>query len=243
MEVKQDSKRLRMIAGPNGSGKSTIINQLSSQFNTGVYLNADDLEKEFNEKGYINLDIYNLKDTDSFKSFVENHTLTVKALKSDSNVNLELSSNIIKNIGKMNSYKASIIVDFIRTQLIESSQKLTFETVMSHHSKIDFLNFANKLGYKSYLYFVGTDSVDINVKRVEERSKKGGHFVSPDKIRSRYLLSMGLLKDAIKSTYRTFIFDNSEKAPVLILEIFKGEEITFHHNEIPLWIDKYLFQK
>ncbi len=142
----------------------------------------------------------------------------------------------------MNSYKASIIVDFIRTQLIKSGQKLTFETVMSHYSKIEVLEFANTLGYKSYLYFVGTDSDEININRVEERTKKGGHFVPHDKIKSRYYSSMSLLKSAIKKTHRAFIFDNSEKKPILILEIFKGEEITYHHNEIPIWVDKYLFQ-
>lgn len=233
-----------MIAGPNGSGKSTIINSISSQFNTGIYLNADDIEKELKEKGEIDLNVYGIKEIESneFNLFSRNHTLTDKVAKTNFNIELELNSNIIKNIGEMNSYKASIIVDFIRTMLIQSGQKLTFETVMSHYSKIEVLKYANNLGYKNYLYFVGTDSDEINIKRVEERTKKGGHFVSPDKIRSRYISSMNLLKEAIKNTYRTFIFDNSEKEPILILEIFKAEDITYHHDEIPLWIDKYLLQ-
>ena len=200
-----------MIAGPNGSGKSTIINSLSSHFNTGIYLNADDIEKEFKEKGYIELNLYGLKEIENnqFNSFIKNHTLTYKALNTNFNVDLQLSSNMVKNIGEMNSYKASILVDFIRTILIETGQKITFETVMSHNSKIEVLKLANTLGYKSYLYFVGTDSEEININRVEERTKKGGHFVSADKIKSRYHSSMGLLKNAVKNTYRTFIFDRA----------------------------------
>lgn len=42
-QLYQKNHRLRMFAGPNGSGKSTIFNQISSSFDIGIYLNADDL--------------------------------------------------------------------------------------------------------------------------------------------------------------------------------------------------------
>jgi len=48
------------------------------------------------------------------------------------------------------------------------------------------------------------------------------------------------LKPAAQETYRTFLFDNSGSKPNLILEVFKGEEVTFYHDEIPHWVDKYL---
>ena len=37
--------RIRIIAGPNGSGKSTMIEKLRQNFECGIYLNTDDLEK------------------------------------------------------------------------------------------------------------------------------------------------------------------------------------------------------
>ena len=39
-------KRLRIIAGPNGSGKSSIIGKLRQKITLGVYVNADDIEKQ-----------------------------------------------------------------------------------------------------------------------------------------------------------------------------------------------------
>ena len=40
------AKRLRVFADPNGSGKSTLYKQISSQFNTGYFVNSDEIEQE-----------------------------------------------------------------------------------------------------------------------------------------------------------------------------------------------------
>jgi len=38
--------RLRIFAGPNGSGKSTLFESLSKKYDVGVFVNADNIEKE-----------------------------------------------------------------------------------------------------------------------------------------------------------------------------------------------------
>ncbi len=55
-------KRLRIFAGPNGSGKSTFIRNfpVSPQLRLGVYVNADDIEKELVETRQLNLATFNL---------------------------------------------------------------------------------------------------------------------------------------------------------------------------------------
>ena len=60
----------------------------------------------------------------------------------------------------------------------------SFETVMSHPSKIKELKKAKEKGYRIYLYFVCTDDAEINVNRVANRIEKGGHPVDVYKIRS-----------------------------------------------------------
>jgi predicted ABC-type ATPase len=40
---------------------------------------------------------------------------------------------------------------------------------MSHSSKLDMLKQAHTLGFKNYLYFISTESADINVRRVADR--------------------------------------------------------------------------
>lgn len=103
-----------------------------------------------------------------------------------------------------------------------------------------FLKETQQLGYKNYLYFISTESPLINIERVKQRVGLGGHFVLESKIKSRYFDSLKLLKDAVKYTYRTFVFDNSGKEAKLILEIYKGEEVFYNHPEIPKWVDEYL---
>lgn len=80
---------------------------------------------------------------------------------------------------------------------------------MSHSSKIDFLKASKKSNYKKYLYFIPTEDPIINVEKVKQRVSLGGHPVAENKIINRYHKSLENLKDAVKQTYRSFIFDKS----------------------------------
>ena len=51
--------RLRVFAGPNGSGKSTIQELLKPEW-IGVYINADDIEKQLGRTGTLDLGAHGL---------------------------------------------------------------------------------------------------------------------------------------------------------------------------------------
>jgi len=233
-----------VFAGPNGSGKTTIIKSLKEKIKFGIYLNADDIEVLLKEKNEIKLSDYDVECSETqFQKFIENHSLTKKLEDNNLILNLAFENNIIKNkAGRNLSYEASIIVDFIRQLLFEKGEQLSFETVMSHDSKISVLQNAMEMGYKNYLYFVSTEDVAININRVMVRVKGGGHNVPTEKIESRYDRSLKLLKEAVKYTYRTFIYDNSGTEAKLILDIFKGNEVTVRTSEIPSWVMNYLLK-
>jgi predicted ABC-type ATPase len=241
---KEISKRLRIFAGPNGSGKSTIIKEIQKIVTTGPYINADDIEKTSAEKGFINLGDYGLDSTEeSFNSFLKQSTLFYKAIQEGFEIGLSFSSNIIVIDKPTNSYAAALIAEYIRTLLIENEKTFSFETVMSHESKLKILQHAHKNGYKNYLYYISTESSDINVERVAARVEKGGHPVEENKIRERYIRSMNLLSSMIPYCYRSFIIDNSEEHFRLILEIEKGKRIKVIDDEIPVWVDSYILKK
>lgn len=238
------NKRLRMFAGPNGSGKSTVFNEIKTEYNLdlGVYLNADDIEIKLKRKESIHLADYNLSVEigSKFNDFISSHSLYKKAENDGYNIDLVFENGKILNpTNQTHSYEASILSDFLRQELIKSGQKLSFETVMSHPSKIETLKFSKENNYKNYLYFISTDNVEINKSRVIERVMNGGHPVPPNKIEERYYRSLLMLKDAIKSTYRTFVFDNSESKSRLILDIYKAKTVTYQSDSIPKWVDKY----
>lgn len=145
---------MRVFAGPNGSGKSTIFNQISSDFDIGVYVNSDEIEQQLIKNRFVQLNDFKIKiDRKSFNNYLRKHSLFVKAKEEGFNLELKITQNIIYPISeRINSYEAAFISDIIRMELIKSGIKFTYETVMSHHSKIETFELANKNQYKTYLY-------------------------------------------------------------------------------------------
>lgn len=238
-------RRLRIFAGPNGSGKSTIFDEISNRFDVGYYINPDLIEKEIKNKFSLDISHFGLSSisAETFLNFIENHSLKTKAETKGHRINMLLDGDKIKlNSDFKPSYEAALIADFLRHFLILKGSKLAFETVMSHKSKLEILDLASQNGYKNYLYFICTASPKINIDRVKSRVKKGGHFVDPEDIESRYYKTLSQLKAAVQRTYRTFVYDNSEKSSTLILEVFQGKEVTFHSEKIPAWVNEYLLK-
>jgi replicative DNA helicase len=107
------------------------------------------------------------------------------------------------------SKQAQQIADEQRNECIRASRSFSFETVMSHPSKIDILVRAKEAGYTVFLYFVGTDDPQTNIERVALRVAQGGHAVPDDKVLSRWRRTMALLQRAIRSSDHSYVFDNS----------------------------------
>jgi len=174
------------------------------------------------------------------QEFIHDHSLYTKASINGYPIKLFIKDSFVYTHNKItNSYETSLLVDFIRTILLDEGIKLTFETVMSHNSKIDILRKSKELGYKNYLYFICTDDVELNISRVRERVLEGGHDVPKEKIKKRYFNSLELLHKTVPYTHRSYIFDNSGDRSILILEIFNNE-IIIHSNYIPDWVDRWL---
>ena len=113
---------------------------------------------------------------------------------------------------------------------------------MSHTSKLEEIENANSIGYQCYLYFVCTDAFEINISRVINRVEKGGHPVSPEKIRERYQRTLENLFPATQLCHRSFLFDNSGETHTLIAELYKGEELILHTDSknLPKWFIDHL---
>ena len=126
---------------------------------------------------------------------------------------------------------------FIRSRLLDAGRSFSFETVMSHPGKITLLRDARALGFRTYLYFVATDNVELNVGRVGVRVQVGGHAVPEQKIRERYRRSLDLLPQAVRAADRAFLFDNSTEGHVLLAETTAGKiaEIHVKEDEMPSW--------
>ncbi|MCH4810000.1 zeta toxin family protein [Vreelandella neptunia] len=182
-------QRLRLIAGPNGSGKTTLTQFLiSKNIPLGQYLNPDDIAKH-----------------------IELSSVLERAAAA-----LSIEETLLDHVSKdFETYFAAISAQAIaiglRNDWLESGLSLTYESVMSHESHLNFVEKALNLGFEPYLYYICTSSPEINQARVAQRVSSGGHDVPTDKIISRYNASLSLLHEMIGKCRRAYFFDNSSE--------------------------------
>ena len=234
------TKRLRVFAGPNGSGKSTLFQVIKEKFNTGPFVNSDIIESYISQTGFINLSEYGLHltqaDLDHFFQQPASVTLLEKAQALGHSINIAVKENVIVDKSRdSHSYEASLITSFIRFHLMRKGISYSFESVMSHFSKLDEIALASGIGYKSYLYFVCLDDPLLNVSRVSNRVEKGGHAVPEEKIVQRYSRVLDLLLPAINLCDKSFLFGNSSaEGMTLIAKIDKRQlTILVDQDKIP----------
>jgi len=242
------TSRLRVFAGPNGSGKSTLFESFSKKYNAGIFLNADLLEKELATNGFIDVSEFNLNltqlDLDEFLKTKRGTSLIKKSVDDNHKIDITLKENIIVDIAKeTQSYEGALISSFLRHHLQEKKIDFCFETVMSHHSKIEEIKEAKQKGYKTYLYFICIDDPEVNVSRVENRVEKGGHNVSAEKISSRYYNTLNNLIEMIENVDKCYLFDNSGQEFKLIAKITNNQLlIEAEPIDLPNWFIEYVLK-
>lgn len=252
-----ETLRMRVFAGPNGSGKSTVIKKVRTEevngrsIDFGIYVNADDIAGQLKNKP-LSFRNYSIETSRSefqaiaLASGLINHHFNKKTFSHSytfTNNSIKLRNvTVVENL-------AQIIADFLRKKLLAEKKRFSFETVFSHPGKLDIMRQAANAGYKVYLYFVSTESPDINVERVAARHEDGGHDVPEDKIRSRYERSLNMLYEASQIAYQAFYFDNSvngaDAAMFAHFKKGKGGKVwdDIHEDMVPAWFQTYYSDK
>lgn len=257
MKRKAGELRLRVFAGPNGSGKSTIIEAIKNtkiggyKVDLGTYINADDIAQALLENRF-SFSKYNTKVSKKEIMYFAQYSglldkkFTATALDSMFSV----TKNSIKLLDDLFFQNlAQLVARLLRDRMLQERRRFSFETVFSHESNIDIMRRANDAGYKVYLYFVSTESPEINKYRVQVRVKHKGHAVPEGKIESRYYRSLGFLYEAAELAYQCYFFDNSiDDEPFRLINHFKrkGTEKnwdTKRKAEFTNWFLKYYWNK
>jgi predicted ABC-type ATPase len=249
-------RRFRVFAGPNGSGKSTIIRAVEGHkvngrpIDFGVYVNADDIGADLRNHTF-SFENYRLAHVTNgeFQSVVEQSGLI------NSDFPLDDFRHCYQFIGKRFRVPearyvermAQILANFMVKRLIDEGEKCSLETVFSHPSKLEMMQRASENGYKVYLYFVATESPEINIERVGSRVRSGGHDVPSDRIVARYYRSLGIIYEAAQAAYQCYFFDNSESEHRLVahFEVADGIKVwdELDSDTLPDWFIKYYVNK
>ncbi len=114
----------------------------------GVYINPDDIEKEISDRGFLDLDYYEVKtEEQEILDFFKRSPLLELADCLEEAQWLRFNDDKLSfhDVG-VNAYFASVAADFIRQKLIETSKSFTFETVMSFPDKVELLRKAQARG-------------------------------------------------------------------------------------------------
>jgi predicted ABC-type ATPase len=237
-----------MFAGPNGSGKSELKKYLPPAL-LGVYLNPDEIEQEIRKRSFFDFATFGLTTTaaEVLPFFIDSSFL-IAAGFGDACKRLSFTDGRLDFAElEINAYFASVLADFLRQKLLEQKASFTFETVMSHPGKVALLERAQKAGYRTYLYYIATDDPEINISRVRNRVKLGGHDVPEYLIVSRYKRSLDLLMEAIRHTNRAYVFDNSgdnkDMKQTWLAEITDGKVLELKANQIPAWFKRSVMDK
>lgn len=237
-----------MFAGPNGSGKSTLKDMLPPHL-LGHYVNPDDLERELRTTPRFSFARFGLAPPAEadFVGFFTGHPLAQRAGLAERFAHLRLIAGEADfgATAPIGSYHTSILADWLRREFLGQRQSFSFETVMSSPDKVELLRLAQESGFRTYLYFVATQSPEINIERVRYRVTQGGHDVPADRIRERYGRSLDLLYDALRHCNRAYLFDNSGADRIWVAELTPEGDLLMQAtpDQAPAWFFPAVLEK
>lgn len=157
-------------------------------------------------------------------------------------VNADEIAKKFGTIGKLESLKAQQEAQEQIAEYLSRGESFSFETVFSHESKIRLIENAQELGYLVILYVINPGNSNLNIIRVQERVKKGGHDVPIDKILSRISRTLENLKNALPLVDGFFIINSSGAAGTrFLIEVSKAPERELKiHGELSDWVKELL---
>ncbi len=114
----------------------------------------------------------------------------------------------------------------------------TTETTLSSQIIFKQIERAKSFGFEIHSFFVGLLDVDLHILRVQERVRRGGHFISEHDIRRRYERSLRNLPKLIQLSDYTSVIDNTFSPTQLLA--FEAERVVFQHQPLPNWVTENL---
>jgi predicted ABC-type ATPase len=141
--------------------------------------------------------------------------------------------------------KAATRAAEMREECLHAGKSMVVETVLSKEDKVVFLQKAQDRGFFVRVFFIGTDTPEINAARVVRRMIEGGHNVPINKIIARYFRSMRLCVAAGLIADRLYVHDNSfnGKEPALLFRKHDGEFYKTYPGLKGHWWAKGIFRE
>ncbi len=93
---------------------------------------------------------------------------------------------------------------------------------------------ARKQGYYIILYYIGLNSSEESILRIDNRVKKGGHYIPSDTVKRRFSKRFEALKAVFDYCDEVIFYDN-ENGFIKVAEI-KNNTFRYINSYHPKWI-------
>lgn len=108
------------------------------------------------------------------------------------------------------SYEAAKVIEQERDLHLNLGLSFCFETVFSHPSKVDFIAKARAKGFNVHLIVIHIASEpEVNMARVADRKRRGGHGVPEDKVAARIPRTLAHIQLALDLCTSVSFYDNT----------------------------------
>ena len=120
---------------------------------------------------------------------------------------------------------------------LKRRQSFAVETTLSGKNYLRLMRYARDTsrGFEVTLIYIGTGSVEINIARIAERVRAGGHNVPEVDVRRRYLRSLENLPVAAKNADHVLLFDNSHQQGYQLVGILSRTKSDWF-SPLPSWV-------
>jgi predicted ABC-type ATPase len=120
-------------------------------------------------------------------------------------------------------------------ECLNNKTPFSLESTLSGKSSIRRIHEAKAAGFYVELRFIGLHSPILNVQRIFERVKNGGHHIDDTLVYKRYDECLNNLQKILPYTDKATIFDNSKTTYQAFLTI-EQRKISQLNEHIPTWI-------
>lgn len=124
-------------------------------------------------------------------------------------------------------------------ETVKAGRSVSMETTLTGYSVIRRMEQAKAADYEILLVYVALNDPKLNVDRVAERARRGGHAIDPDTVLRRVGRSLDNLPRALVIADQAIVFDNSGVSHRRLLEAADGR-INFLAQELPGWLDEQM---
>jgi predicted ABC-type ATPase len=118
---------------------------------------------------------------------------------------------------------------------LDKRVSFALETTLASKRTLGMMQKAKVGGFTVQLVYIGLDTSERGILRVQERVLQGGHDVPDEDVRRRYIRGLANLPEAIRKADRAIVYDNSANEHRKMLETEHGA-ITWSASKQPGWV-------